>query len=131
MIIRTGAVPEAPTAYLKRLREVRRVVEQTPWPSASGDYLLVVDVLRERRWVELTKEEVVVGRSGAADVRVSDQWVSEQHCVLTRDGATWRVTDLGAKNGLYVNGNRLPTQELAVGDVMQLGHHSLVFLRVP
>jgi hypothetical protein len=68
---------------------------------------------------------VVLGRGPAARVRFSesgDLEVSQVHARLDyRDGA-WHVTDLGSRNGTFVNGARIGgTVRLASGDRLGLG----------
>ena len=59
----------------------------------------------------------VVGRGEGADVRIEDPWVSRFHCILNEiDGRTLVVRDLGAKNGIFVNGLRTSDSLLLPGD---------------
>jgi diguanylate cyclase (GGDEF)-like protein len=64
----------------------------------------------------------VIGRSREAWVRIDAVGVSRRHAKLIRQGpTTFRVEDLGSTNGVYVNGERVETKELANGDQLQIG----------
>lgn len=49
-------------------------------------------------------DDLLVGRSSRADVRVLDRSVSRAHCRLTRGDDGWRVEDLNTTNGTWVQG---------------------------
>lgn len=68
------------------------------------------------------RQEVVLGRDAAADLRVDSPQVSRRHARLLRSGGGWLVEDLGSANGTYVNGQPVerPTP-LGHDDVLSLG----------
>ena len=47
---------------------------------------------------------ITIGRSEAADISISDQFVSHMHARVTRRGAYHFVVDLGSTNGTFLNG---------------------------
>jgi hypothetical protein len=67
---------------------------------------------------------VVIGRSGKAELQIVDATISSMHVRLTvQSGRAW-VEDLGSKNGTWVEGHRLPPNEiveLSAGTAIQLG----------
>jgi Nif-specific regulatory protein len=68
----------------------------------------------------LGKGEHVVGRGADAEVRLTDEAVSRRHAILTvDDGIT--VVDLGSHNGTQVNGQRVESGPVAVGDQVRFG----------
>jgi pSer/pThr/pTyr-binding forkhead associated (FHA) protein len=71
-------------------------------------------------------ERVVVGRSPAADVVLTDPTVSRRHMELRMDGSTVVVEDLESSNGTSVNGEpiEIPTR-LAAGDRIGIGSTEL------
>jgi hypothetical protein len=69
----------------------------------------------------------VVGRGQDADFRLPDTGVSRRHLEITWDGASATLADLGSTNGTTVNGTPVQTWQLADGDVIRIGHSSLVF----
>jgi hypothetical protein len=70
----------------------------------------------------------VVGRGHTADLVALDPDMSRQHfeVVLGSDGS-FRVRDLGSKNGLFVNGARARTAPLRAGDELRAGATILRF----
>jgi hypothetical protein len=69
----------------------------------------------------------VVGRGQDADFRLPDTGVSRRHLEINWDGQTAMLADLGSTNGTTVNGQPVQTWQLADGDVVRIGHSSLVF----
>ncbi|MBB4969256.1 hypothetical protein F4559_006615 [Saccharothrix violaceirubra] len=69
----------------------------------------------------------VVGRGQEADFRLPDTGVSRRHLEITWDGQAAMLADLGSTNGTTVNGTPVQTWQLAEGDVVRIGHSSLVF----
>jgi len=69
----------------------------------------------------------VVGRGQDADFRLPDTGVSRRHLEITWDGQSATLAYLGSTNGTTVNGTPVQTWQLADGDVIRIGHSSLVF----
>ena len=66
-----------------------------------------------------------LGRDPANEVHIDDGGVSRQHArVLLHNGAVW-VQDAGSRNGLFVNGQRVPDhKQVKEGDRIVLGAHT-------
>jgi len=63
-----------------------------------------------------------IGRSPDNDIVLSDVKVSRHHAVITDNGATLVITDLGSANGVLVAGQRIdPSAELCEGDRIRIG----------
>jgi DNA-binding SARP family transcriptional activator len=63
-----------------------------------------------------------IGRSSDNDIVLSDVKVSRHHAVITDNGATFVITDLGSANGVRVRGQRIdPSAELCEGDLIRIG----------
>ncbi|EHR59007.1 DUF3662 and FHA domain-containing protein [Saccharomonospora cyanea] len=69
----------------------------------------------------------VIGRGQDADFRLPDTGVSRRHLEITWDGQSATLADIGSTNGTTVNGTPVQTWQLADGDVIRVGHSSLVF----
>jgi serine phosphatase RsbU (regulator of sigma subunit) len=70
----------------------------------------------------LEKERVVIGRLPSCDVVLEMGSVSRQHCQILRIGEEFYVEDLGARNGSFVNGQRVEgRRKLADGDELKVG----------
>ncbi len=79
------------------------------------------------RHYQLTEGATVVGRGQEAQFRLPDTGVSRRHFEITWDGRTATLADLGSTNGTTVNGTPVQTWQLADGDVIRVGHSSLLF----
>ncbi|MFF5073588.1 FHA domain-containing protein [Micromonospora olivasterospora] len=74
-----------------------------------------------------TADRIRVGRAPDNDIVLDDLLVSRHHADLVRDGAGFRVIDLGTRNGTYVNGRQVEQAVLNAGDLLSFGHHQMVF----
>jgi hypothetical protein len=79
------------------------------------------------RTYDLTQGSHVIGRGQDSSFRLPDTGVSRRHLEISWDGHTATLTDLGSTNGTTVNGNPIQTWQLNDGDVIRVGHSSLVF----
>jgi hypothetical protein len=79
------------------------------------------------RTYSLKQGSNVVGRGQDADFRLPDTGVSRRHLEITWDGQSATLADIGSTNGSTVNGTPVQTWQLADGDVIRVGHSSLVF----
>ncbi len=73
----------------------------------------------------VTASGLRLGRDPANEVHIDDTGVSRQHArVLLHNGAVW-VQDAGSRNGLFVNGQRVPDhKQVKEGDRIVLGAHT-------
>jgi predicted component of type VI protein secretion system len=71
--------------------------------------------------------ECVVGRGTDADFTIEDVGISRRHARFHREGDVYVVTDLGSRNGTWVNAQRVQAASLNDGDVIRLGGAELVF----
>jgi DNA-binding SARP family transcriptional activator len=68
-----------------------------------------------------------IGRNPDNDIVLSDAKVSRHHAVITDDGETFSITDLGSANGVRVHGRRIdPSAELREGDRVRIGDQEFV-----
>jgi hypothetical protein len=86
-----------------------------------------VVVLDDRRYV-LEGPKAVIGRSRDCDCVLADDNVSRRHAELRRlQSGDWQVIDLASTNGVKVNGRKVESTRLAVGDRVTLGTTEFVF----
>ncbi len=70
-----------------------------------------------------------IGQPGAdVEVPLDHPNVSRQHALIERDDRTARVTDLGTDHGTFVNGARVRSAPLVIGDVIDIGPFSFRFV---
>lgn len=72
--------------------------------------------------VPITHWENVIGRSKSCDVTIDFPTVSRNHAVLTRyDDGSWTITDVGSKEGTWVNGRRVQICALTSKEKISIG----------
>ena len=67
---------------------------------------------------------LLVGRAASSDIPIFDPTISRRHAKLCSSAAGVLVSDLGSSNGTFVNGERVDSATVVVGD-------ELVFGKVP
>jgi hypothetical protein len=95
------------------------------YPQAAGATLTIDD--GSNRSFELHGGTTVIGRGQESDFRLPDTGVSRRHLEINWDGHTATLSDLGSTNGTTVNGNPVQTWQLSDGDVVRIGHSTLVY----
>lgn len=91
----------------------------------SGDMLAVP--------IPLERGEVILGRALEADVRINDTGVSRQHARINAvpdektEAINYLLTDLGSKNGTFLNGQKINREILQHGDKIAIGKIILRF----
>lgn len=76
----------------------------------------------------LMRAVVALGRHPENDIVLDDRTLSRFHARLERRGDRYVVVDLGAQNGVYLNGNRITGEhELVPGDRIGLGRYVAIF----
>lgn len=84
--------------------------------------LLVLAGCRIGQIIVLPLGNNTIGRGREADIRLEDHDVSRRHARLRID--TWgqlELLDLGSTNGTFINGERITTEGLRMGDRIRLG----------
>ncbi|MFO1096542.1 MAG: FHA domain-containing protein [Planctomycetaceae bacterium] len=71
--------------------------------------------------VPLRDGEYVVGRSHSCDIVVNDESVSRRHALLNLKGTVLSITDLGSKNGTFVDDVQVSGQVVGIGQMIRLG----------
>jgi two-component system, NtrC family, response regulator HydG len=74
---------------------------------------------------------VLVGQSPACGMRLSDRQVSRRHAAIHHSGAAEvQITDLGSRNGTYVNGVRIVDAYLRGTESIRMGESTLALVLV-
>lgn len=78
---------------------------------------------------ERLKDELSLGRGNMCDIIISDDALSEIHCILLYRKGNVYIVDQDSTNGTYVNGiPQKGSYEIASGDVLLLGSYEYVVL---
>ena len=76
----------------------------------------------------LTETEVSIGREQSNLICVNDHSVSRRHCLIKREGESFKIVDLESYNGTFVNGVPVGEQPLNHGDQIAVGSVRFLFL---
>lgn len=71
--------------------------------------------------VTAPEHRCVIGRADNCEVQLDGVKISREHAELTPVGPAFGVRDLGSRNGLWVNGQRVEATALMNGDVIRCG----------
>jgi len=75
------------------------------------------------------KSEVVIGRGNDCDFQINDANISRRHALVKRDWQDITINDLGSKNGVVVNENKIDkARSLRDADEILLGSVRLTFI---
>ena len=71
---------------------------------------------------------VRIGRAGSNEIPLDHHGISREHAIITRDDIKYFITDLGSRNGTYVNGRAVNEKTLlADGDLLRFCDLELIF----
>lgn len=73
--------------------------------------------------IGLPRPITLIGRHIECDARLQFAQISRRHCCIVQINRQWMVRDLGSRNGVHVNGQRVRTEmALRNGDEIAIGH---------
>ncbi len=105
--------------------EVTRIgkVELIPRKAPKRDrpYFIILAGSNLGRMFRIEGDEVILGRSSNASVRLEDDGISRSHAKVVMRGDDLWIEDLGSQNGTFINGERITAQALRDGDKIQVG----------
>ncbi len=84
-------------------------------------YLVVLAGGAMGEMYKINRDRTIIGRGQKADIRVTDDGISREHCELLIEGSKIMLHDLGSTNGTYCRGIRTDRHELADGDKILIG----------
>jgi Inner membrane component of T3SS, cytoplasmic domain len=80
--------------------------------------------------LELPEGRFVIGRSAQCQLSLDDPLVSRQHALLTVEGESVFVEDLGSRNGVLLNDVRIQgRQQVTLSDRIKIGSQELALVR--
>lgn len=73
--------------------------------------LIVIRGLKELE-IPITRDEFVIGRDSTSgcDYVIAEPYISPRHCMIIHRNGRFAIRDLKAKNGVFVNGERIPIE---------------------
>ena len=118
--------PQQPTIEAQPQAGYQQPYGGAPAPSPDVVAVLSVDDGSHRTY-QMQRGSNIVGRGQDAGFRLPDTSVSRRHIDIYFDGQVAVMHDLGSTNGTTVNGSSVQTWQLADGDVIRIGHSTVVF----
>ena len=96
------------------------IAESSDKPFYNNFFLTIQ---RDGAWVDRIQLPAVarIGRDADNQIRIANRLVSRHHCILRWSDGAWHVTDLNSANGTYVNGDKITSSQVNVGDAVSLG----------
>ena len=84
--------------------------------------LIVLAGAKEGTQIPLKKDKFVIGRASECTLRAGSEAISRRHCAIVRTDGTWIASDLGSRNGTYLNDQKIETPTaLSLGDELRVG----------
>lgn len=74
----------------------------------------------------LDSGSATLGRDAGCAIRIDRDTISRKHALFRREGSGWYVSDLGSRNGIYVNGEKVEKKELNDQDHITVGTVELI-----
>jgi two-component system, cell cycle response regulator len=97
-------------------------------PTAKEACLVVIYGLELGKKFNLTRSQMIIGRSSKADVQIDQEAVSRNHCKILNTGNAVLLRDMGSTNGTYVNDEMIDEYVLRDGDFIKVGRCIFKFL---
>ncbi len=97
-------------------------------PVAKEACLVVIYGLELGKKFNLTRPQIIIGRSSKADIQIDQEAVSRNHCKIINTGNAIMLRDMGSTNGTYVNDEMIDEYVLRDGDFIKVGRCIFKFL---
>lgn len=97
-------------------------------PAAKEACLVVIYGLELGKKFNLTRPQMIIGRSSKADVQIDQEAVSRNHCKILNTGNAVLLRDMGSTNGTYVNDEMIEEHVMCDGDFIKVGRCIFKFL---
>ena len=77
--------------------------------------------------IKLDSPEITIGRHADNTVVLPHPQISSHHAQLTREGGSYRISDLNSTNHVYVNAQVVSSHLLKMGDEIHIGPYRLIY----
>lgn len=78
--------------------------------------------------ITVLQEPITIGRSPDCKFQIAHRSVSRTHCLVWREGSSYRIRDLQSTNKTYLNNSQVTEAELKDGDQITLGETIVKFI---
>ena len=69
--------------------------------------LIVIDKSGNQTHFPFEKDQLTIGKNPTNDLVLNEPEISREHCIISRDGSGYKITDLESANGVFLNGFRV------------------------
>ena len=84
--------------------------------------LKVIGGKNDSKEIRIVVPEFIIGRGEEAHLQPASDLISRRHCSIKLDGNQVVITDLGSRNGTFVNGEQITLPHVAkAGEVLRVG----------
>jgi putative ABC transport system ATP-binding protein len=90
--------------------------------------LLIHEDQQPLREVRLYKPRIKIGRASVCEIQLPSTGVSRKHALVTREGTSFFIEDLGSTNAVFLNDEKIQRAELKPGDRIGIHHFMLEFV---
>ena len=103
------------------------VIQQQRRTPLAPATVQVVSGQAPQPFVALRRGQLTIGRDPRCEMVLADPQVSARHALIQRTPQGYVLTDLGSKNGTFVNDRRVQQALLQGGERLRMGQTELVF----
>src|SRR5579863_1945730 len=89
---------------------------------AKGARLEIVSGPLKGKVFSLSGDEISIGRDPANEISLLDSLASRRHCVVRREGNSFRLLDLDSRNNTFVSGVPIKDRVLVACDQVRVGN---------
>jgi DNA-binding NtrC family response regulator len=116
----TITLSSGPTARPRRMAEHLYIIFDSERPRGDVARFSLENITR----VEIGRATVHDSSREGTSLRVgrNDGAMSSKHVELRLERGSWTITDLGSKNGIWVDGRQVTSAPIVPGTILQLGH---------
>ncbi|HEY4180885.1 MAG TPA: sigma 54-interacting transcriptional regulator [Kofleriaceae bacterium] len=120
MTNQTITLSSGPTSRPARLAEHLYIIFDSEQPRGEVARFSLETVTR----VEIGRSTTHAAARTGHELRIdrNDGAMSGKHAELRLERGSWSITDLGSKNGMWVDGRQVTSAPLTPGAILQLGH---------
>jgi pSer/pThr/pTyr-binding forkhead associated (FHA) protein len=103
-------------------------IKADPLPEGANARLEITAGSLRGKNIHLKKPLMVIGRvAGSADIVIADPMASRRHAAIAYCGGTFKLYDLGSRNGTLLNKAKAQESALNHGDEIEIGQVVFTF----
>ena len=95
---------------------------------ASGPRLVCTNSAGKSRSFSLTKDQIVIGRSSEANLKLVHPLISRKHCVVEKRNNSFFIRNISTTNPVIFNDHDISEKRLYAGDEFKIGTFSVTFV---